>query len=44
MTAFTRDFFSYASALTARIALVSAIATLLCVFEFANKRTDTCCR
>jgi len=44
MTTFTRDFFSYASALLARIALASAIATLLCVFEFAGKRADTCCR
>jgi hypothetical protein len=44
MTTFTSDFFSYAGALLARIALASAIATLLCVFEFANKQTDHCCR
>jgi len=43
MTTSTRDFLSYTGALFARIALASAIATLLCVFEWASTRNRICC-
>gem|GEM_PF-3433411 len=43
MNTSTTDFLSYTGALLARIALASAIATLLCIFEWANTRNRICC-
>lgn len=37
------NFLSYTGALIARIALASAIATLLCIFEWTTTRNRICC-